>query len=230
MHGYPATDNCACGKLQYEFTNKYCYDGSVNGCGVYRDPDGACVQCEAYKTLNAEGKCQCSTNTYPYGSECRPCPDNCATCSNQFQCTSCKATFTINYPLSWQCNCVANEFLNSQGQCEQCPSGCASCTNATHCTSCQNTYSMTDAHLCECAENAYLSNGACVLYNSCVRGTYNNRVDNTCEDCPLVDFCAECGWVNDEVKCKKCEQTFTLNQTIGDYGECACGEKKYLTD
>lgn len=140
-----------------------------------------------------------------------PCPDGCATCVNQFQCTACLTTYTLNHPTSWQCSCLDDQYTDSNDECVQCPSNCASCTDGDTCTSCETSYTLDDDDACNCSDDTFLYNGVCTAYDSCVLGQYNNNVDNTCLDCPAVDYCAECGWVDSAIKCTRCDENFTLD-------------------
>lgn len=65
----------------------------------------------------------------------------------------------------------------------------------------------------------------------CPTMQYNNEVDNSCVDCPSVDYCRYCG-LNDAgiAVCNECEATFELDSSSGAYVSCGCNSTTFLTD
>ncbi|KAL4456738.1 hypothetical protein ABPG73_014764 [Tetrahymena malaccensis] len=126
---------------------------------------------------------------------CRQCPNECQTCTNYENCTS----------------CIQGYFLNGS-QCQQCDISCQSCKGfgSTNCTICKE-------------QNYYISikeNNLCVQFCDVSQAQYidlSNPSQQYCRKCN--DLCKTC---NDSVNCLTCKDGFYLNQNQCKQCDSSC--------
>jgi len=86
------------------------------------------------------------------------CPSNCATCTSDSMCQTCKSGFGLQ---SNQCDtCPSGTFLEGQA-CKTCPTTCDTCTSDTVCQTCKSGNGLQGTMCGTCSSGTYLDGQAC---------------------------------------------------------------------
>ncbi|KAL4480242.1 hypothetical protein ABPG74_020758 [Tetrahymena malaccensis] len=233
--------------------------------GYYLTLDGSCTQscpltftvdstktkcvCDINRTLQ-NNSCPCNTAFVDIGGTCKPCPQNCQTCTSQTTCQVCQAGFyqTVNNTCVSQCPntfivdvqqnkcvCAINQSL-SNNQCITCQDGCIKCTSPTNCQQYSNCgaqfkYDFLSQKCVQCLWD--------VQAQKCVNNCTNNQIYDSqkqlCQQCYYYN--SQCqsscpiGYYSDNnFQCQQCSpQCKTCNGP--NINQCtSCNYPLYLQD
>ena len=173
-----------------------------------------CDTCEHYRVLNTlECVSECPTGTYLDETTCRPCIENCASCTNSSVCIQCVSE-SLKLPTG-VClkNCPSSTYpVLENHTCYECHASCMTCTGPTllNCTKCLSS-------------QYYLTEGACILATNCDPGKYYDSRSFECRPCH--ESCAECDG-RESTDCNSCYpgRVLTGGQCIPSKSSCHKGE------
>ncbi|EKX45310.1 hypothetical protein GUITHDRAFT_108949 [Guillardia theta CCMP2712] len=213
-------DDCGC-PMGYEgFTTSDC-----NPCkpGYYKDYDGfgSCTQCGTGLFTNDYGsiKCRCEDNKFEFEGVCynpypeffdtfpRACAGNLVPLQGStFGCVCMAGTVDFN----GTCYCVANWYMDPNGECQMCPSNKASPAKST---------SVNDCSCQQCEEG-----GQCVpCAYPCPANSHFDIKPYSIDDC-LCDK----GYYKDGLECKACGINSTTSFAgATDPSSCVCSPGNY---
>ncbi|XP_007496032.2 extracellular matrix organizing protein FRAS1 isoform X2 [Monodelphis domestica] len=144
-----------------------------------------CDLCQDPGKKLQNGRCvySCDPGFYQSGGLCLACQQECATCTNGFECSSCQPSLLMK-----ERQCVAacgRGFYQDHHQCLGCHKSCATCWGPTekNCLSCKNQFQMLREGFCEggCIQELYKKSGICDV------------CDPSCETCvPESPRCLTC--------------------------------------
>uniref|UniRef100_A0A8D0CH89 Fraser extracellular matrix complex subunit 1 n=1 Tax=Scleropages formosus TaxID=113540 RepID=A0A8D0CH89_SCLFO len=145
-----------------------------------------CDSCKDPNSVLHEGHClqHCPRGFYRIGRICAACRDACATCVNDFECTSCGGSLLMSGQ-----RCVSAcevGFYQDHSQCARCHSSCSQChgPGPRDCLSCSDPSHLLKDGLCvrDCGPGFYSSKGTCYACDpSCLTCYPDNP---SCISCP----------------------------------------------
>ncbi|XP_074849859.1 extracellular matrix organizing protein FRAS1 isoform X2 [Carettochelys insculpta] len=164
-----------------------------------------CDVCRDATSWLQNGRCvrSCDSGFYQDAGVCLACMEMCATCTNGFECTSCRGSLLMKYG---QCVALCGDgFFQDHLRCTACDQSCETC--------------YSDQSKClTCASVMVLHSGKCI--SECPGGYYTDSKQR-CRACH--DSCATCiGPLASQ--CTSCSRSLGLRQ-----GQClpGCGEGFY---
>ena len=208
----------------YSGTGSYCYSCSY-GCTT-----STCLSCSvcSSKACSISGSikscfcssgsltgatCTCSSGYYlsASGYDCSSCYGECATCSDQYICDTCKDVHSTEH-LSIGCTCNSGYYnttaLVNGGTCLKCYEECLTCSAVLVCLTCKDTHSTKHSTVgCTCNSGYYNSTA---LING-----------GTCLQCY-----GECLTCSSQYICLTCAALFSTSHST--YG-CTCSSGYYNT-
>ena len=226
--------------LYYDPIDNWCYDCPENCTDCTYDNQNlfnnnvTCFGCEndSYYDVShssCEGIPVCDNGTYYNETDnlCYSCPHSCNNCSANASnithqgvtCYGCDSSAWYN-PKSLICtprgNCGGNTYFNqTEDTCLFCPYYCTSCNYD------ETNPSYNYITCLSCREDGFLNStlGGCEMRSRCHDGSYYNKFDNSCYDCP--DECAKCVYDKSNVNnvtCIKCENEW--HYVLTESGRC----------
>lgn len=132
-------------------------------------PSTDCLTCVEHASLvstPAPSACACDDGFYKQGSECKPCPFGCLTCSSATICITCVASINADSETTrnqsiFTCACLPGFYENGvDAICPPCDISCQTCSGpaATNCLSCftnDNFQPVTADNTCICETGFY---------------------------------------------------------------------------
>ena len=189
-----------------------CSEECQSGCA--RSGPQYCDTCKHYRVLSTlECVPTCPAGTYPDQTTCRPCIDNCVSCTNGTACLSCSPGSLKLSSGACLVKCPASTYQVFENKsCYECHASCMSCTGPSplNCTLClSNQY--------------HLDEGACVLATNCEPGKYFDTRSFQCRACH--ETCAECIG-RETTDCNACYpgRVLTNGECVPDESTCVGGE------
>ncbi|XP_029574000.1 extracellular matrix organizing protein FRAS1 [Salmo trutta] len=215
-----------------------------------------CESCKDSDSLLLDGHCvsTCPRGYYADGKVCAACQSSCATCENDFECSSCGGSLLLNNR-----HCVATcdpGSYQDTTQCLRCHASCSVCVGPSQqeCVLCSDPSHLLRDGLCvpDCGSGFYIQQGTCYACDSscitcypdnpncmsCSPGSamHHGKCISHCPDQHYLDshghcrachsFCWSCSGAAVS-QCTVCTQGLSLHQ-----GQCleACGQGLYHQD
>ncbi|XP_012860276.2 extracellular matrix organizing protein FRAS1 [Echinops telfairi] len=165
-----------------ECTSAHCHKDCLT---CSRAPDH-CDLCQDPTKLLQDGRCvhSCTLGFYQAGGVCLACQSQCATCTSELECSSCRAPLLMQHG-----QCVptcAHGFYQEHRSCAVCHESCAACWGPSekNCLACRDAFQVLREGSCEssCGDGFYHKQGICTVCHS------------SCASCsgPTASDCAAC--------------------------------------
>ncbi|XP_042177181.1 extracellular matrix organizing protein FRAS1-like [Oncorhynchus tshawytscha] len=215
-----------------------------------------CESCKDSTSLLLDGRCvsTCPRGYYADGKVCAACQSSCATCENDFECSSCGGSLLLNNR-----HCVATCDLGSYQdptQCLRCHASCSVCVGPSQqeCVLCSDPSHLLREGLCvpDCGSGFYIQQGTCYACDSSCITCYPDNPK--CMSCPpgsvmhhgkCISHCPDQHYLDSHGHCRACHsscwscsgsavsQCSLCTQGLSFHqGQCleACGQGLYHQD
>ncbi|XP_071256392.1 extracellular matrix organizing protein FRAS1-like [Salvelinus alpinus] len=177
-----------------------------------------CESCKDSNSLLLDGRCvsTCPRGYYADGKVCAACQASCATCENDFECSSCGGSLLLN---NRQCvaTCDPGSYQDPT-QCLRCHASCSVCVGPSQqeCVLCSDPSHLLRDGLCvpDCGSGFYIQQGTCYACDSSCITCYPDNPN--CMSCPpgsamhhgkCISHCPDQHYLDSHGHCRACHSS-----------------------